>query len=478
MVLLSASDLAALESRILEGMELQRIFQAQETRRRQLMASTSAERKARLVLLRDALDARRGELLAALGKDLGKPPEEAYLTEVLPTFSELNHAIRQVDRWMKPRQVGTPLALLGTRSRIHLEPKGRVLILAPWNYPAFLILTPLIAALAAGNTVILKPSEKTPATEAFLVELIRSTFREEDVAIVTGGPEVAERLLQLPFDHIFFTGSTRVGKLVMAAAAQHLASVTLELGGKSPAVITESADLAQAARRIAWGKWINAGQTCVAPDYVLVPASREQPFLEALVGSVKELFGPEPLTSGAYGNLVDAAALERQKALLASSGGEIVQGGRWDETGLEPTIVRGAALDSPLMTEEIFGPILPVIAYTTHAEAQEILRNRDQPLASYFFTRDKAEAEGWIRATRAGGTVVNHAVIHLGNPNLPFGGRGPSGMGAYHGQYGFDTFSHSRAVLEAGWWDTVGWTFPPYGGALKKRIFKALRWLE
>jgi aldehyde dehydrogenase (NAD+) len=254
--------------------------------------------------------------------------------------------------------------------------------------------------------------------------------------------------------------------------------VTLELGGKSPAVITENADLVQAAQRIAWGKWINAGQTCVAPDYVLVPAAMEQAFLQALVGSVRALFGVDPLTSPAYGRLVDPAALQRQKTLLESSGGEIVLGGRMDEKGLEPTILRNVAMDSPLMWEEIFGPILPVVTYTRRAEVHAILRDRDQPLASYFFTRDQAEADQWLRETRAGGTVVNHAIVHLGNPHLPFGGRGPSGMGACHGRHGFESFSHARAVLAAGWLDTVAWTFPPYGGALKRWVFRALRWLE
>jgi aldehyde dehydrogenase (NAD+) len=457
------------------GLDPLPVFEAQGPHRFSAAFASYGARRERLLRLREALEARREAFLAALGEDLRKPREEAYLTELHPTMAELNHALGHLRRWMRPQRVGTPLSLLGTRSRILREPKGRVLILAPWNYPAFLLLTPLIAALAGGNAVILKPSEKTPATEAFLKELIEATFAPHEVALFTGGPEVAQALLDLPFDHVFFTGSTRVGRLVMAAAAKHLAGVTLELGGKSPAVVTPTADLATAARRIAWAKWLNAGQTCVAPDYVLVPAAREAAFLAALEAAVRELYPDPPLP-----RLVDGPALERQRALLKGCGGTVRLGGQVDATGLglEPTVVTGVDLHSPLMQEEIFGPILPVLAYRDQEEARAILRDRDQPLASYIFSGDRTETEHWLRETRAGGSVVNHALIHLGNPGLPFGGRGPSGLGAYHGRHGFDTFTHPRAVLEAGWLDTVAFTFPPYGGAFKRAVFRFLRWLE
>lgn len=458
--------------------DMRAAFEAQGLRRWELAAEGAAARVARLRRLKAAMEAARPALLEALAQDLGKCGPEAHLTELHTTWMELNQAIRKVGRWMQPRRVGTPLTLMGTRSRVHVEPKGRVLILAPWNYPVFLTLAPLVAALAAGNTVILKPSEKAPATERILAKLIREAFPVNEVAVLTGGPELAEALLELPFDHLFFTGSTRVGRLVMAAAAKHLASVTLELGGKSPALITEGADLDRAARRIAWGKWINAGQTCVAPDYVLVPAKLERDFLERLRSAATDLFGADPLASGAYGSLVDHAAFARQKALLEQGGGEVVFGGQMDEARLRlaPTVLRNVPLASPLMKEEIFGPLLPVVAYQDRAEALAILRDLDEPLASYLFTGGGEEA--WIRDTRAGGTVVNHTVLHLANPALPFGGRGPSGMGAYHGEHGFRAFSHERAVLKAGWFDPIRLTSPPYAGSLKAWAFRVLRWLE
>ncbi|MBK8727188.1 MAG: aldehyde dehydrogenase family protein [Holophagaceae bacterium] len=460
--------------------DIRAAFEAQGVRRWGLAAEDAAARVARLRRLKTAMETARPDLLAALAKDLGKCGPEAHLTELHTTWMELNQAIRLTGRWMKPRRVGTPLTLLGTRSRVHAEPKGRVLIMAPWNYPVFLTLAPLVAALAAGNTVILKPSEKAPATERVLAELLRGAFPPDEVAVFTGGAEVAEALLELPFDHLFFTGSTRVGRIVMAAAAKHLASVTLELGGKSPALLTEGADLDLAARRIAWGKWINAGQTCVAPDYVLVPASLEQPFLDRLKAVTEELFGVAPLGSEAYGTLIDRPAFARQKALLEQGGGEVVFGGQMDEAALRlaPTVLRNVPLASPLMKEEIFGPLLPVLVYKDRAEALAILRDLDEPLASYLFTGGDAEAEAWIRDTRAGGTVVNHTVIHLANPALPFGGRGPSGMGAYHGEHGFLAFSHRRAVLKAGWFDPIRFTSPPYTGRVKAWAFRLLRWLE
>jgi aldehyde dehydrogenase (NAD+) len=456
------------------------LFQAQAGGRWSLGASTAAERRARLRRLQSALEARREAFLAALLADLGKPGPEALLTEFHPVMGELKHALRHLTGWMRPRRASTPLTLFGTRSRIRWEPKGRALILAPWNYPAYLVFAPLISALAAGNAVIVKPSEKAPATEAFIAELLGATFPPEEVAVVTGGPEIAQALVELPFDHIFFTGSTGVGRKVMEAAARNLASVTLELGGKSPALITETADLDLAARRIAWGKWINAGQTCVAPDYVLVPEALEQAFLGKLKEESVELFGAAPLEGAAYGHLIDSGAFSRQRALAQATKGELVFGGglREGTLGMAPTVFRAVALDDPLMAEEIFGPILPVLSYRNREEALAILRRFENPLASYFFSSDAAEVEAWLRDTRAGGTVVNHAVLHLANPALPFGGRGASGFGSCHGIHGFQAFSHPRAVLQAGWLDMVGFTFPPYGGRLQAFVFRILDWIS
>lgn len=462
------------------GADLKSLFEGQSGSRWRLGASTAAERRLRLRRLQAALESRKEALKTALLADLGKPGPEALLTEYHPILGELKHALRHLSGWMRPRRVGTPLTLLGTRSRIRWEPKGRVLILAPWNYPAYLVFAPLISALAAGNAVIVKPSEKAPATEAFIAELLRATFPVEEVAVVTGGPETAQALVELPFDHIFFTGSTAVGRKVMEAAARNLASVTLELGGKSPALVTEHADLDLAARRIAWAKWINAGQTCVAPDYALVPAALEGAFLSKLEAEAGRLFGASPLEGGDYGRLIDAKAFARQRELLQTTRGERVFGGELREgaLGLAPTVVRGVAPDDPLMGEEIFGPILPVLTYRTREDALTILRRFDDPLASYLFTADAAEAEAWLRDTRAGGTVLNHAVLHLANPGLPFGGRGASGFGSCHGVHGFRAFSHPRAVLHAGWLDLVGFSFPPYGGRLQDFLFRFLKWIS
>lgn len=448
-----------------------------------LLREGAGPRRERLRRLQATFEAHVPKLVAALQQDLGRHPRETELAELTPIREELAFALRHVGAWMAPQRVGRPLTLMGTRSWIRPEPKGVVLILAPWNYPVYLLLGPLIAALAAGNAVMLKPSEKAPATEAALTALIEEAFPRGEVQILTGGPEMAQALLALPFDHFFFTGSTRIGKVVMAAAATHLASVTLELGGKSPAVIGEGADLPTAARRIAWGKWTNAGQTCVAPDYVLVPKRDEGTFLQALVTELHRAYGgPErALQQTDYASLIDDAAFARQQALLESAltaGATLVAGGQRhaEHRRLAPTILSQVPLDHPLMREEIFGPLLPVIAYETRDEALRILRSLDEPLASYFFCAPHQES-AWIRDTRAGGTGLGQTLLHLANPHLPFGGRGPSGLGAYHGAHGFWAFSHARAVLKQGPLEPLRLYQPPYGGRLKAWAYRMLRWM-
>lgn len=448
-----------------------------------LAQETSAERQARLRRFADVYDAHRARLAEALRQDLGRHPRESELIELHPTGAELRHALRRVKAWMKPRRVATPLSLLGARSWIQPEPKGVVLILAPWNYPIFLLLGPLVAALAAGNAVLLKPSEKAPVTEAALGALIREAFPDGEVELATGGPEVAEALLASPWDHIFFTGSTRIGKKVMAAAAVHLSPVTLELGGKSPALVTASADLRHAAEAIAWGKLINAGQTCVAPDYVLVQRDVQAPFLEALRVAFDRQQPEDPTTHADYASLLDAAAFDRQRALFEgalAAGARLAFGGAMDAARhrLAPTVLTEVPLDHPIMREEIFGPLLPVVTYGRDEEALAVLRGLDEPLAAYLFAGSRAEEEAWIRRTRAGGTALGQTVVHLANPNLPFGGRGPSGLGAYHGEHGFWTFSHARAVLKQGPFEPLRLFRPPYSGPFKALRFRLLRWLE
>lgn len=448
-----------------------------------LALEDARSRQARLRRLAGAFEAHRARFAAALALDLGRHPRESELIELHPTAVELRHALRRVRRWMEPRRVGTPLGLLGTRSWIQPEPKGAVLILAPWNYPVFLLLGPLVAALAAGNAVMLKPSEKAPAMEAALLAFVRDAFPDGEVDVAPGGPEVAEALLDAPWDHIFFTGSTAIGRKVMAAAARHLSPVTLELGGKSPALVTASADLPRAAEAIAWGKLINAGQTCVAPDYALVQASVLPAFLDHLRDAFARQLPADPATHPDYASLVDGPAFARQRALLESAqaaGARVVLGGTLDAAHhrLAPTVLTGVPPDHPLLREEIFGPLLPVVPYGSEGEALAFLRGLDEPLAAYIFAGSRAEEAAWIRRTRAGGTALGQTLLHLANPHLPFGGRGPSGLGAYHGEHGFWTFSHARGVLRQGPLSPLRLFRPPYRGILQRLAFRALRWLE
>lgn len=470
---------------MLQGMssDLSATFERLRALRWDLRREGAEARLRRLKRLRSALEAHEAALTAALQQDLGRHPRETFLIELAPLREELAFALRRTARWMRPRRVGTPLTLFGTRSEVRPEPKGAVLILAPWNYPAYLLLGPLVAALAAGNAVMLKPSEKAPATEAALAALLREAFPDGEVQVATGGPEVAQALLDLPWDHIFFTGSTRIGRTVMAAAAKHLSSVTLELGGKSPALVTEGADLGAAARRIAFGKWANAGQTCVAPDYALVAETVKDGFLKALEAEMHRAYGgaAAALENADYASLLDDGAYARQCGLLDSAlaaGAKLAFGGQRDPARrrLAPTALTEVPLDHPLMQEEIFGPLLPVAAYRDRAEALALLRERDEPLASYLFCAP-GEEEGWLRDTRAGGTGIGQTLLHLANPHLPFGGRGPSGLGAYHGEHGFWTFSHARAVLRQGPLEPLRLYLPPYGGRLKALAYRCLRWL-
>ena len=456
--------------------EARRIFEAQRARRRWADPPSADERIARLERFRAAVMAHREALGAAMRGDFRKHPTETELTEVQQVLAETGHAIRHLRRWMKPRRVGTPALLVGTRSRIHYEPRGTVLILGAWNYPVLLTLAPLVAAVAAGNTAVVRPSEKTPAVTEVLGRIVADAFAEDEVALVGGGVEVADALLALPFDHFFFTGSSAVGRKVMHAAAEHLASVTLELGGKSPAIVDASADVGRAAERIAWGKFINGGQTCVAPDYVLVHESRAAELLEALRRSVAAFYGgtaEERRRSESFSRMIDDRAFARVAGLLEDSvraGARVEVGGETDaaERYVAPTVLSGVGWEMPVMAEEIFGPVLPVLAFRSLDEALERVAERPRPLALYLFARDGAVEERVLRRTTAGGTVVNDVVIHLANPDLPFGGVGESGQGSYHGWFGFRTFSHERAVLVRGRFSPAALLHPPYTDRVRR----------
>jgi aldehyde dehydrogenase (NAD+) len=462
-----------------------RLFALQREARWRMAATDAAGRIARLRRLRTAVIAHRQALYDGVWADFRKPAAEFEVTELQLVLAEIAHAIRHLRRWMRPRRVpGTPL-LAGTRSRVVHEPRGQVLILAPWNYPAQLLLSPLAAAVAAGNVCIVRPSEKVPATGAVLARIVSDAFPEDEVALVSGGVETADALLRLPFDHFFFTGSTAVGRKVMHAAADHLASVTLELGGKSPAIVDRSADLARAAERIVWGKFVNAGQTCVAPDYVLVHEADAPTFLAAARDAIARFYGTGdgPQRSDSLARIVDDLGFARLAEALrgtVEAGARIEAGGGTDaaERYIAPTLLSGVRHDAPLMREEIFGPILPVLTVRSLDEALAFVVARPKPLALYVFARDGRTARRVVRETTAGGTIVNHVICHLANPNLPFGGVGESGQGSYHGHAGFRAFSHERAVLHAGRWSLAPLYYPPYGPRVRRLAALMSRWIE
>ncbi len=377
---------------------------------------------------------------------------------------------------MAPVPRRTPWELTGTRSEIRPEPKGVVLILAPWNYPINLTLAPLVAAVAAGNCVMLKPSEKAPHAAAALRHLVADVFDTDEVACATGGPEVADTLLTFPFDHFFFTGSPEKGRAVMRAAAAHLASVTLELGGKSPALVHDDAALTAAAERIIWGKWINAGQTCIAPDYVLVHQNQEDAFVECAVRAVERFTNAQSTPSGDdFTRVVDDPAWQRLAALLDAAvraGAHVATGGitRQHDRFMAPTILTNVPVATPLMQEEIFGPILPVLPYRTLDDAIAFVRAHPNPLALYVFSRDSQVFDDVVRQTTAGGSVWNHVVLHFANPHLPFG----TGLGTYHGGFGFRAFSRERALVRQQRFSATHWFYPPYGQQTRRR----LEWLR
>ena len=428
-------------------------------------------RKQLLQALKLGVQKNRKLLQQAIHQDFRKHPDEVDLTEIDPLLAEINAALGKFESWSKPVRVGGPMTLFGTTSELRYEAKGVVAILAPWNYPINLTLTPIVAALAAGNRVIVRPSaEKVPNTARAMEKLIQESFDSKEVHLVYGGIESAEQILKLPFDHFFFTGSPRVGRIVMEAAAKHLATVTLELGGKSPVIIEESADIDMAAEHIAWGKFVNAGQTCVAADYILVQQSVHDAFVNALKKKIAQFYGATDAAraqSPDFARLVDPIAFKRVRGLLDESvrlGAQIAIGGNVQEQEryIAPTVVTNVGFDSPLMSEEIFGPVLPILPFTKIDEAIRKIRSRPKPLALYLFTRKNPLIEYVLMNTSAGGTCVNTVFVHLANHELPFGGVGNSGQGSYHGHFGFKTFSHERAVLKASPWNLLKFFFPPY----------------
>ena len=437
---------------------------------------STAFRQAQLGRLLAALGAREGALLAALHADLGKSPLEAYTTELGMVRGEISHAVRHLPRWVRPQRRPVPPLTWPARGWVAPEPFGVTLIIGPWNYPLQLLLAPLVAALAAGNCALLKPSEFAPRTAAVVADLIGATFPPEYVAVVNGERDTAEALLREQFDRIFFTGSTRVGRAVAAAAARQLTPVTLELGGKCPCLVAADAPLAVAARRIVWGKFLNAGQTCVAPDYVLVDRRVAADLLAEMIRAVREFYGPDPRRSPDYSRIIHRAHWDRLAGYLAS--GRVVCGGAGvpEELYFPPTILADVPPDAPVLHEEIFGPLLPVREFSAWDEALAFVRDRPAPLALYLFTPDRALQRRVLAETRSGGVALNDTVTHMIGAGLPFGGVGESGQGRYHGQAGFAEFTYPRSVLRRSpRWD-AGLLFPPPRAsfAMVKRSF---RWL-
>lgn len=426
--------------------------------------------------LRNAIVEKEQILLKALQKDLGKHPFESYASEIGFVLQSIRHTIKHLKKWMKPKKVRSTWSLFPSKGEILNEPYGTVLIIGPFNYPFQLLIEPLIGAIAAGNCAILKPSELVPTVSVVVTEKINTTFEPAYISSVEGGVETNQALIHANFDYIFFTGSTKVGKIVMEAAAQHLTPVTLELGGKSPVIIDETANLTIAAKRIIWGKTLNAGQTCVAPDYIMVHESVKESFIVEMKKTLVNYFGETIEDKEDFGRIVSERHFLRLREMLEVDRKAILFGGKSnrDTRFIEPTIL-DATWDSATMQEEIFGPILPILTYKELEKAIESIRKLDKPLALYLFTNNKETETKVLRAISSGGVCINDVLTHIVPPNLPFGGVGASGMGAYHGEYSFTTFSHQKSILRKSTRVDIPILYPPYTEKKEKMIRKVLK---
>jgi len=430
-----------------------------------------AFRKTQLLKLKSAIHQREADINEALRMDLNKSEFEAFTTEVGFCLSSIDHTLKHLSSWAKPRKVATPLLNFYSKSQIMAEPLGTVLIIGPYNYPFQLIIEPLIGALAAGNTVILKPSEHAIHTEKVLVELIQSTFEQSLVAIVTGDDKVTNALVHLNFDHIFFTGSTKVGKIIYTAASHNLTPVTLELGGKSPTIVEESADLRFAARRIAFGKFINAGQTCIAPDYVLVQSSVKAAFIEEL----KTIITQMKLDQSGFGKIISERHFDRLKRLIDPA--KVIFGNQSDKKHLyvSPTLLDNVTWDDAIMGEEIFGPLLPILSFESIDDLIESLRRKEKPLALYLFTRNKDVEKKVFSKLSFGSGAINDTIMQINNRDLPFGGVGSSGIGSYHGKTSFETFSNLKSTVKKSSLFDLDLLYPPYSKSTLKLIRRLMK---
>ncbi len=473
------------EAFLVDKADILKVFRRQKERCIELRLQPIKQRK---ILLREFCEfilANRDRIGQEIHKDFKKPLLEIDLSEIYPVVSEIRHVVEKLDDWTSPQKIDAPITYLGTRSKVVFEPKGVCLIIAPWNYPFSLCLGPLISCLAAGNTAIIKPSELTPHTSALIAALASEFFKEDMVKVFEGGQEVSTELLKLPFDHIFFTGSPSIGKVVMKAAAENLTSVTLELGGKSPTVIDSTAIIVDAARRIAFGKFLNNGQTCIAPDYILVHTKVKDKFIDALKKEVVNLFGENGKineSSASYSRIVNQKHFQRLNQLLTDAvdkGAKIELGGEVNaQTNfIHPMILTNVSLTTRMMQEEIFGPILPVIEYSTDDEVVTFINNNPKPLALYIFSQTSSFRNRILASTSAGSVCINECVIQFSHTNLPFGGVNNSGIGKSHGYYGFLEFSNQKPILkQMSRFSSISFLYPPFKPRLKFMLNMMLRY--
>lgn len=464
---------------------IEKVFEAQKQNLQALRNTSARQRKKKLKALKKIVFDYRTKIQDALYADFQKPALESDISEVYPTIAEIKHTIANFEDWMMREDVDVPITLLGSSAYIQYEPKGNCLVITPWNYPFYLALSPIIYAIAAGNAVILKPSEFTPNTSALVKQMLAEVFEENEVAVIQGDHKVSSELLALKFNHIHFTGSPMVGKIVMEAASKHLTTCTLELGGKSPTIVDETANINEAARKIVWGKYLNEGQTCIAPDYILVDKKIQSKLVEAMKAEIEKKYGPDKNARMQGGNLcrmVNAKHYKRVQSLTddaVDKGASVAIGGHYDdnENYIDPTILSDVSLDAKIMNEEIFGPIMPLVSYTSLEEAMQIIKDKERPLALYIFSKKEKNIRYIMEHSTAGGTCINDTILHITQPNLPFGGINNSGIGKSHGKWGFVDFSNERAVMRQHLPFSMSQLLhPPYNKLTKFVIDMTMKW--
>ena len=455
--------------------EVQRIFTLQQENQFNLGNTTASQRRAKLKKFYQVINKYRPQIKEALYQDYRKHPSEVDLTEIYPITSEIKHARSHIGRWMNKQTIHTPLALMGSSSHVRYEPKGVVLIISPWNFPFNLTFGPFVSAIAAGNAVMIKPSEVTHHSSALMKVMLSEIFDENEVAVVEGGVETATSLLDLPFNHIFFTGAPNIGKVIMRAASKHLTSVTLELGGKSPTIVDQTANIDTAARRIAWGKYLNNGQICIAPDYVFVHESKKDAFVKRVDYYINKFYSENVVEESSYARIVNKRHYNRVKSYVddaVEKGAKVESGGHFDDNQnfISPTVMTNVSKDSKLMTNEIFGPIMPVYGFTNIDEVIKEINSREKPLALYIYSNKRKNINHILANTRAGGSCINHNAAHFFNTNLPFGGSNNSGIGKGHGMEGFKSFSNARGIFQQHIPNALELLMPPYNGFKQKLI--------